>query len=444
MMKTAVLLLAVLGASAALASADNYAVLICGSHTYPNYRHHADVCHAYQILIKNGVPAENIITFLYDDVANDPENPYPGQLFNKPTPNSMGVDVYKGCVKDYTGADVIADNVMSVLKGDAAAMKGKGTGRVLKSGPNDHVFINFVDHGAQGLVAMPTGPYWYKDQLDQTLTAMQNAKMYKQLVFYLEACESGSMFQGLSASTNIFATTAANADESSWGTYCPPDDIVDSKNLNTCLGDLYSVNWMENSDIKKNMGTESLQKQFKVVQQETNKSHVCEFGDMAFDAEDIDQFQGDVSASPALALAEAVAGKPVRVIKASEAAAVSSRDAVLAHLRAKEMRAAPEAKAAATLAVHAELDARKRADVAFTAMAEATFGKALDLGAPVASYTAAAQWDCYRGLNDAIEAACGRYTDYSLKYARVAYAMCGHTANVEAHVGTVRAACSWN
>lgn len=273
---------------------------------------------------------------------------------------------------------------------------------------------------------------------------MQNAKMYKQLVFYMEACESGSMFQGLASATSIFATTAANADESSWGTYCPPDDMVNGKSLGTCLGDLYSVNWMENSDKKKNMGTETLQKQYTVVKALTNKSHVMEFGDMAFDGEDIDQFQGDVSSSPALAMAEAVAGKPVRVVAANEATTVDSRDAVLAHLRAKEARAAPEDKAAATLAVHAELDARKRADVAFTAIAEATFGKALDLSAPVGTYTSPAQWDCYRALNDAVEAACGRYTDYSLKYARVAYAMCGRDAEVAHHVPAVRAACSWN
>jgi legumain len=33
---------------------------------------------------KNGIPEENIITMSYDDVANDPENPFPGKLFNKP------------------------------------------------------------------------------------------------------------------------------------------------------------------------------------------------------------------------------------------------------------------------------------------------------------------------------------------------------------------------
>ena len=77
---------------------------------------------------------------------------------------------------------------------------------------------------------------------------MYDNNMYKELTFYLETCESGSMFENLPKDMNIWATTAANGDESSWGTFCPPNDKVNGKSIGTCLGDLYSVNWMEDSD----------------------------------------------------------------------------------------------------------------------------------------------------------------------------------------------------
>lgn len=65
-------------------------------------------------------------------------------------------------------------------------------------------------------------------------------------VFYLEACESGSIFEGLlPEGLNIFATTASNAEESSWGTYCPGEYPSPPPEYETCLGDLYSVAWME-------------------------------------------------------------------------------------------------------------------------------------------------------------------------------------------------------
>merc|ERR1712072_496619 len=88
----------------------NWAVIVAGSTGYGNYRHQADACHAYQVVLKNGIPESNIILMMYDDVANARENPFPGQVFNKPTKaGEPGVDVYKGCKTDYTGKDVNQD-----------------------------------------------------------------------------------------------------------------------------------------------------------------------------------------------------------------------------------------------------------------------------------------------------------------------------------------------
>ena len=43
-----------------------------------------------------------------------------------------------------------------------------------------------------------------------------------QMVLYVEACESGSMFEGLLDSTlGVYVMTASSPVESSWGTYCP-------------------------------------------------------------------------------------------------------------------------------------------------------------------------------------------------------------------------------
>ena len=49
---------------------------------------------------------------------------------------------------------------------------------------------------------------------------MYTNKQYKEIVFYLEACESGSMFNGLLQSNmNIYTTTAANPWQSSYACY---------------------------------------------------------------------------------------------------------------------------------------------------------------------------------------------------------------------------------
>jgi len=85
------------------------------------------------------------------------------------------------------------------------------------------------------------------------------------MVVYIEACESGSMFENiLENNLNIYATTAANSQESSWASYCSPNDSVNGKEVGSCLGDLYSTNWMEDADMG-HMTTETLQDQFNTV-----------------------------------------------------------------------------------------------------------------------------------------------------------------------------------
>jgi hypothetical protein len=44
---------------------------------------------------------------------------------------------------------------------------------------------------------------------------------------------------------NIYVTTAANAVENSYGTYCPGMNPPPPTEFITCLGDVYSVSWME-------------------------------------------------------------------------------------------------------------------------------------------------------------------------------------------------------
>lgn len=157
-----------------------WAVLVAGSNTYSNYRHQADVFHAYQTLVNNGFAQDKIITFAYNDIALSPNNPYKGKVFNKPTYQGPGVDVYDGIKIDYSGADVTPENFLAVLEGDSTKTKGK---KVLELEPSDKVFVFFSDHGSPGLIAFPS-KYLYADQLIQTFNKITGK--FSKFVFYLE------------------------------------------------------------------------------------------------------------------------------------------------------------------------------------------------------------------------------------------------------------------
>ncbi|CAH8458042.1 unnamed protein product [Heterobilharzia americana] len=237
-----------------------WAVLVAGSNGFSNYRHQADVCHAYQVLLSKGIKPEHIITFMYDDIAHNEENPFPGRIFN----DYHHKDYYKGVVIDYKGKAVNPKTFLQVLRGDK--MDGR---KVLKSGKKDDVFIYFTDHGAPGLIAFPDDDLSANDFM-KTLKYMHKHKRYSRLVIYIEACESGSMFNKiLPSNMNIYATTAARPDESN----------------------LYSYDWIVDSQTHE-LTRRTLDDQFKEVKIETNLSHVQKYGDKSMGRLKLSDFQG--------------------------------------------------------------------------------------------------------------------------------------------------------
>jgi len=122
------------------------------------------------------------------------------------------------------------------------------------------------------------------------------------MVVYMEACESGSMFENiLKKDINVYAVSAANGKESSWGTYCHPDDKINGKHVGSCLGDLFSVNWMEDLDLaieQNKLGVETLDNQYKVVKQHTTKSHVLQWGDLKITPSVLGEFMAGEYSAP--------------------------------------------------------------------------------------------------------------------------------------------------
>eukprot|EP00127_Corallochytrium_limacisporum_P006305 Clim_evm16s225 gene=Clim_evmTU16s225 len=245
---------------------DNWAVLIAGSRGWWNYRHQADIYHAYHILRRNGFREERIIVMHYDDIAHNIANPFPGVVVNHPN----GGDVYDGVPADYTGSDVTAETLVKVLLGDQDAVRGVGTGRVLQSGPHDRIFINFVDHGTVGAILMPDGKLMSAKLLLDTLEQMKERGMFDTMVFYLEACESGSMWENL-RTPGVYAVSSADATHSSFACY------YDAK-LGTFLGDVFSVKWMETLDYGVPT-SETIEQIYETAKNLTQTSTVLEFGD---------------------------------------------------------------------------------------------------------------------------------------------------------------------
>ncbi|TXG69611.1 hypothetical protein EZV62_004546 [Acer yangbiense] len=420
-----------------------WAVLVAGSNTYLNYRHQADVCHAYQILKKGGLKDENIIVFMYDDVAFAKENPRPGIIINK----AYGPDVYYGVPKDYTGQNATVHNLLAVILGNRSALTG-GSGKVVDSGPNDTIFIFYADHGSPGCVSMPYGnPLYAKDLID-TLKRKYEAKAYKSMVIYVEACEAGSMFDGLLPNNwNIYAITAANPEEDSYGFYCDFGFPFSPKEYETCLGDLFSISWLEDSD-KYDMSQETLQQQYEAVKRRTGfdtprlRSHVMQYGDKSLSNQLLSTYigtnpenQNRTITDQSLSLTEKIR-------------AVNQRDIELVYLRHK-FENAPEGsqqKIEAEKKLNKEISQRKYVDGSINLIATSLFGQKDGLhlleyvrpaGQPLVD-----DWDCLKMFVKIYEEKCGVLTAYGKKYARAMANMCNFGINEEQMIVASTKACS--
>lgn len=406
---------------AAAEEGKHWAVLVAGSKGYFNYRHQSDMCHAFHLLKKSGYDTSRIITMIYDDVATSPANPYHGKLFNYPYKSLRNaVDVYEGCQKDYTGSGVTPDKFLSVLTGDAVSAGGK----VLESTAQDHVFVYFVDHGGVGLIAFPDDSVLHAKQLVDALKQMHADGKYGKLVFYLETCESGSMFQDLlPPGLPVYAMAASSAKESSWATYCGEAATVAGKDMGTCLADLFSVNWMRDSE---HAGMrETLGKQFVDVKRSTNLSHVMRYGQVAaFNRLPVGDFEGGERSQAS----QPVIGPPLEPKLVTDSA-ISSRDATLKSL---EYACAKGCDAATSEKLRNERQRRKEADALGEVIESGVRTRFSVESTPNEGFSWAFA-TCHEKAVDAFGKACG-WNEIRLKLSSKLYKLCSQTRGIEAPV----------
>jgi legumain len=181
-----------------------------------------------------------------------------------------------------------------VLRGDMEAVP-KGH-RVLESDRDSDVFLYFIDHGSTGFLQVQE-QFLYADQLNETFNYMWEHGLYRKLVFYVEACYSGSLFENILADNqNVYVVTSAAPKEPSWQTYCPPDNKVNGTRVSRqCIGSLFSNYWI--SLLEKTQGRLTLEEHFQqtrawVAQTHDHgfKSHVSRYGDLSFVNESLTSF----------------------------------------------------------------------------------------------------------------------------------------------------------
>ena len=279
---------------------------------------------------------------------------------------------------------------------------------------------------------------------------MSKAEKYDKMTIYVEACESGSIFEGLLAEDlGIYVLTASNAVESSWGYYCPGMSPSPPPEFSTCLGDLFSIAWMEDADAS-DATTETLGEQAAKVLFRTSNggtydqgSHVMSYGELTFLDQPTSNFIGQQVTFPTLSANGAAQGP---------GGAVAQRDADLHYLYVNYQRAAQgsPAQAAAWRSLQAEISLRDSLTKAFQGLAASVTSSANTpltaetafTARPVAGKPVVDDWVCYREAIAAFEGACGAVPQPMVKHFRVLSNFCNAGVKPSAIAAHSAAACA--
>lgn len=107
------LALAVFASIVAGEHTSNWAVLVCTSRFWFNYRHLANVLSIYRTVKRLGIPDSQIILMLPDDMACNPRNAFPGTVYSN---SDRAVDLYGDNIEvDYRGYEVTVENFIRLL-----------------------------------------------------------------------------------------------------------------------------------------------------------------------------------------------------------------------------------------------------------------------------------------------------------------------------------------
>jgi hypothetical protein len=314
--------------------------------------------------------------------------------------------------------------------------------------------------------------YRFADELLEGLTQLWK-RGYSQLVFYLEACDSASLFESYDTqlrSLSILAVTASRAAENAYATYVlipqplpsryagpvlvfvpnhvsdryccdyfrPPSCTVAGEDIGACLGDLWSAFIWEDIDL--GSANETLRTQIAASKEKIlpkgdqvpaclaivcgltprishwdprlslfQGSHVCQFGDAAIADEPLSAFFG------------APIGQPINRSPATLAwHSIPSRSARLQPLDTGSTGAAGRH---APLAIMKEKVRRGRLEAAMRGVMQRT-GSMVDPEVGTLADGSEGRYSCYRELVGTWSLACGDLDEFSAGLMRSLWSLC--------------------
>ncbi|WRT68948.1 uncharacterized protein IL334_005930 [Kwoniella shivajii] len=190
---------------------NNWAVLVCSSRYWFNYRHMANTLAMYRTLKRLGLPDSNIILMLADDVACNSRNSFPASVYaNK----GKEMDLYgQGIQVDYRGYEVTVESFLRLLTGrhDHTVPRSKR----LLSDSSSNVFVYMTGHGGNEFLKFQDNEEVSAYDVADAVEQMWEKRRYNKLLFAIDTCQANTMYSKF-YSPEIISTGSSALGENSY------------------------------------------------------------------------------------------------------------------------------------------------------------------------------------------------------------------------------------
>ena len=207
---------------------SNWAVLVSTSRFWFNYRHLANTLSLYRTVKRLGIPDNQIILMLPDDMACNPRNTFTGSVFND---KSRSLDLYddKGALEhlgmggievDYRGNEVTVENFIRLLT-DRWPSSHPHSKRLM-TGPQSNILIYMTGHGGNEFLKFQDSEEISSFDLADAFEQMWEKKRYHEMLFMIDTCQANTMYNAF-YSPGVLATGSSAKDQSSYSHHADQD-----------------------------------------------------------------------------------------------------------------------------------------------------------------------------------------------------------------------------
>ncbi|KFG83882.1 GPI-anchor transamidase precursor [Metarhizium anisopliae] len=197
---------------------SNWAVLVCTSRFWFNYRHLANVLSIYRTVKRLGIPDSQIILMLPDDMACNPRNAFPGTVYSN---SDRAVDLYGDNIEvDYRGYEVTVENFIRLLT-DRVGDEMPRSKRLLTD-DRSNILVYMTGHGGNEFLKFQDAEEIGSFDLADAFQQMWEKKRYHEILFMIDTCQANTMYSRL-YSPNIIATGSSELDQSSYSHHADND-----------------------------------------------------------------------------------------------------------------------------------------------------------------------------------------------------------------------------